>query len=152
MAVSPAMAQTCSWSRGNPFTSPGDPWNGGEAIVRLQAGPTCTGNPTDFRAPVNWQSLDNGDTDLGGCSPTLIDVPGANPSQLVPALGKDRNAYLLNRNNLGRVSSAVATINVSSSTLRGTSSAAYQTGEGTNFAFHNEGGELRSYRINATSR
>src|SRR6266436_5849437 len=93
MAVSPAMTQTCSWSRGNPFTSPGDPWNGGEAIVRLQAGPTCTGNPTDFRAPVNWQSLDNGDTDLGGCSPTLIDVPGANPSQMVPALGKDRNAY-----------------------------------------------------------
>jgi hypothetical protein len=137
---------------GNTFTSPGDPWSGGEAIVRLQAGPTFTGNPTDFWAPVNWQSLDNSDTDLGGCSPTLIDVPGANPSQLVLALGKDRNAYLLNRNNLGGVSSAVATMNVSSSTLRGTSSAAYQTGEGTHFAFHNEGGELRCYIINATSK
>jgi hypothetical protein len=132
---------------GNTFTSPGDPWSGGEAIVRLQAGPVFS----DFWAPPNWQSLDNSDTDLGGCSATLIDVPGANPSQLVLALGKDRNAYLLDRNNLGGVRTAVATMNVSSSTLRGTSSAAYQTGQGVHFAFHNESGELRSYIINATS-
>src|SRR5437868_7270172 len=81
-----------------------------------------------------------------------MDVPGANPSQLVLALGKDRNAYLLDRNDLGGVSTPVATMNVSSSTLRGTSSAAYQTAEGTHFAFHTgESGELRSYIINATS-
>src|SRR2546421_1522725 len=132
---------------GNTFTSPGDPWSGGEAIVRFNAGPVFS----DFWAPFNWQSLDNSDTDLGGCSATLMDVPGANPSQLVLALGKDRNAYLLDRNNLGGVSTPVATMNVSSSTLRGTSSVAYQTGEGTHFAFHNESGELRSYIINATS-
>jgi outer membrane protein assembly factor BamB len=132
---------------GNTFTSPGDPWSGGEAIVRFQAGPVFS----DFWAPFNWQSLDGSDTDLGGCSATLIDVPGANPSQLVLALGKDRNAYLLDRNNLGGVSSPVATMSVSSSTLRGTSSAAYRTGEGTHFAFHSEGGELRAYTINATS-
>jgi len=132
---------------GNTFTNPGDPWSGGEAIVRFQAGPVFN----SFWAPLNWQSLDGGDTDLGGCSATLIDVPGANPSQLVLALGKDRNAYLLDRNNLGGVSLPVAIMNVSSSTLRGTSSAAYQTGEGTHFAFHNESGELRAYIINATS-
>jgi hypothetical protein len=132
---------------GNTFTSLGDPWSGGEAIVRLTAGPVFD----DFWAPLNWQTLDNQDADLGGCSPTLIDVPGANPFQLVLALGKDRNAYLLDRNNLGGVSLPVAQMNVSSSTLRGTSSAAYQTGEGTHFAFHNESGELRSYIINATS-
>jgi hypothetical protein len=132
---------------GNTFTNQGDPWSGGEAIVRLTAGPVFD----DFWAPFNWQTLDNQDADLGGCSPTLIDVPLANPSQLVLALGKDRNAYLLDRNNLGGVSNAVATMNVSSSTLRGTSSAAYQTGAGTHFAFHNESGELRSYIINATS-
>jgi hypothetical protein len=132
---------------GNTFTNQGDPWSGGEAIVRLTAGPVFD----DFWAPLNWQTLDNQDADLGGCSPTLIDVPLANPSQLVLALGKDRNAYLLDRNNLGGVSPPVAQMNVSSSTLRGTSSAAYQTGEGTHFAFHNESGELRSYIINATS-
>ena len=133
---------------GNTFTSPGDPWSGGEAIVRLNAGPVFS----DFWAPVNWQALDGSDTDLGGCSATVIDVPGANPSQLVLALGKDRNAYLLDRNNLGGVGPAVASMNVSNATLRGTSSAAYQTVEGTHFAFHTgESGELRSYIINMTS-
>ena len=132
---------------GNTFTTPQSPWSGGEAIVRFNAGPVFS----DFWAPVNWQALDGSDTDLGGCSATVIDVPGANPSQLVLALGKDRNAYLLDRNNLGGVRTAVATMNVSSSTLRGTSSAAYRTGEGTHFAFHNESGELRAYIINATS-
>jgi hypothetical protein len=132
---------------GNTFTSQNDPWRGGEAIVRFTGGPVFD----DFWAPINWQSLDASDTDLGGCSPTLIDVPGATPSQLVLALGKDRNAYLLDRNNLGEVGPAVAQLSVSSSTLRGTSSASYQTGEGTHFAFHNESGELRSYIINATN-
>src|SRR5207244_6625200 len=117
---------------GKTFTQNGDPWSGGEAIVRLQAGPVLF---DDFWAPNNWQSLDASDTDLGGCSATVIDVPGANPSQLVLALGKDRNAYLLDRNNLGGVTTPVATMNVSSSTLRGTSSVAYQTGEGTPLAF-----------------
>jgi outer membrane protein assembly factor BamB len=96
---------------GNTFTNPGDHWSGGEAIVRLQAGPIFSGQPTDFWAPLNWQRLDNGDTDLGGCSAILIDVPGATPSQLV-ALGKDGNAYLINRNNLGGVASPVASAGV----------------------------------------
>jgi hypothetical protein len=133
---------------GNTFTTPQSPWSGGEAIVRLIAGPVFD----DFWAPTNWHDLDAGDTDLGGCSATLIDVPGATPSQLVLALGKDTNAYLLDRNNLGGVSQPVAQMDVSSSTLRGTSSAAYQTAEGTHFAFHTgESGELRAYTINATS-
>src|SRR4029077_11951818 len=116
---------------GNTLTIPGDPWSGGEAIVRFNAGPVFS----DFWAPVNWQALDGSDTVLGGCSATVIDVPGANPSQLVLALGKDQNAYLLDRNNLGGVGPAVAFMNVSNATLRGTSSAAYHTGEGTHFAF-----------------
>jgi hypothetical protein len=133
---------------GNTFTTPQSPWSGGEAIVRFNGGPVFS----DFWAPVNWQSLDAFDTDLGGCSATVIDVPGANPSQLVLALGKDQNAYLLDRNNLGGVGPAVASMNVSNATLRGTSSAAYQTAEGTHFAFHTgESGELRSYIINQTS-
>ena len=92
---------------GNTFNTGGD-WMGGEAIIRLQTGPTFTGQPTDYWAPTNWLSLDNGDIDLGGVSATVIDVPGATPSQLVLALGKDGNAYLVNRNNLGGITAPVA--------------------------------------------
>ena len=60
----------------------------------------------------NWLDLDNSDTDLGGVSATVIDVPGATPSQLVLALGKDSNAYLVNRNNLGGITAPVAQANV----------------------------------------
>src|SRR6266404_8877795 len=96
---------------GNTFNTGGN-WMGGEAIIRLQAGPIFTGQPTDYWAPTNWLSLDNSDTDLGGVSATVVDVPGANPSQLVLALGKDGNAYLVNRNNLGGIASPVAQANV----------------------------------------
>ena len=42
---------------GNTFNTGGN-WMGGEAIIRLQAGPTWTGQPTDYWAPTNWFSLD----------------------------------------------------------------------------------------------
>ena len=53
-------------------------------------------------------TLDASDTDLGGSGPIIVDVPGATPSALVVAIGKDRNAYLLNRTNLGGVSAPLA--------------------------------------------
>jgi hypothetical protein len=87
-------------------------WTGGNAIIRLQAGPIFSGEPTDYWAPTNWSQLDKGDTDLGGVSATLIDVPGATPSQLVLALGKDGKAYLINRNNLGGIAAPVASANL----------------------------------------
>src|SRR6476659_6462717 len=113
---------------GNTFNTGGN-WMGGEAIVRLQAGPVWTGQPTDYWAPTNWFSLDNSDTDLGGVSATLLDVPGATPSQLVLALGKDSNAYLLNRNSLGGITLPVVQANVSGTTLRGTSAVTYRTSQ-----------------------
>ena len=101
---------------GNTLTSP--PWRGGEAIIRLQAGPIFSGNPTDYWAPANWQQLDTSDTDLGGFSATLMAVPGATPSQLVLALGKDGNGYLVNRNNLGGIAAPVTSANLSNSCER----------------------------------
>jgi hypothetical protein len=135
---------------GNTFNTGGN-WMGGEAIIRLQAGPTWTGQPTDYWAPTNWLSLDNGDTDLGGVSGTVIDVPGATPSQLVLALGKDRNAYLLNRNNLGGITAPVSQANVSGTTLRGTSAVTFHTSQGTYFAFHDYGNAVTAYKITATN-
>src|SRR5213592_4902398 len=134
---------------GNTFNTGGN-WMGGEAIIRLQAGPVWSGQPTDYWAPTNWFSLDNTDTDLGGVSATVIDVPGATPSQLALALGKDGNAYLVNRNNLGGIALAVAQANVSG-TNRGTSAVNYHTSQGTYFAFHNESNTIRAYKVMATN-
>ena len=35
-------------------TGTGGVWGGGEAIIRLQAGPFWSGMPTDYWAPTNW--------------------------------------------------------------------------------------------------
>src|SRR5213593_2746952 len=134
---------------GNTFNTGGN-WMGGEAIIRLQAGPTWTGQPTDYWAPSNWFSLDNGDTDLGGVSATMVDVPGATPSQLVLALGKDSNVYLLNRNNLGGIIAPVAVANVGGIN-RGTSAVTYHTSQGVYFGFHNDAGAISAYKVTATN-
>src|SRR5213593_2023107 len=134
---------------GNTFNTGGN-WMGGEAIIRLQSGPTWTGMPTDYWAPTNWFSLDNSDTDLGGVSATVVDVPGATPSQLVLALGKDSNAYLINRNNLGGITSPVAQSNVGGIN-RGTSAVTYHTSQGAYFGFHNDAGSaISAYKVTAT--
>ena len=87
---------------GNTFNTGGN-WMGGEAVIRFQPGPIFTGLPADYWAPVDWLTLDNQDKDLGSCGPLLMDVPGATPSALVVAIGKDRNARLLDRNHLGGI-------------------------------------------------
>ena len=104
----------------------------------------------DYWAPTNWFNLDLGDTDLGGVSATVIDVPGATPSELVLALGKDSNAYLLDRNNLGGVTLPVAQTNVSGIN-RGTSAVTYHTRLGTYIAFHNDTGVIKAYKVTATN-
>jgi outer membrane protein assembly factor BamB len=134
---------------GNTFNTAGN-WMGGEAIIRLQAGPIWSGQPMDYWAPTNWFNLDLGDTDLGGVSATVIDVPGATPSELVLALGKDSNAYLLDRNNLGGITLPVAQANVSGIN-RGTSAVTYHTRLGTYIAFHNDTGVIKAYKVTATS-
>jgi len=127
----------------------GGVWGGGEAIIRLQAGPFWSGMVTDYWAPTNWLQLDNGDVDLGGVSAMLIDVPGASPSQLVLATGKDSNAYLLNRNNLGGITLPVAQLNVGF--VIGQSSATYRTTQGTYFVFRAASDQVKAYKITATS-
>ena len=134
---------------GNTFNTGGN-WSAGEAIIRLQAGPVFSGNPTDFWAPINWLLLDNGDLDLGGCGAVLLDVPGATPSQLALALGKDGNAYLLKRNNLGGIIPPVTSANVASS-VRGQSAATYRTPRGTYFVFRNGSSSVAAYKVTATT-
>ena len=128
----------------------GTSWAGNEAVVRLQPGPSFSGSTTDYWAPTNWQSLDSSDTDLGGSGPIVVDVPGANPSALVVAIGKDHNAYLVNRNSLGGVRSAVATASVGSSTVIN-AAASYRTSSGTYVVLRPASGTLTAFKFTATN-
>lgn len=122
------------------------PWGGSEAIVRLQPGPVFSGATTDYWAPTNWQSLDSGDVDLGGSNPIIVDVPGATPSALVVAIGKDRNGYIINRTNLGGVSAPVTQAVVSSGQVIN-SPATYRTSQGTYVALRPPNGTLTTFKI-----
>jgi hypothetical protein len=86
-------------------------WGGSEAVVRLPltlVDPTA--NDADFFTPKNWHALDAGDIDLGGTSAIPVNTPVA---PRVLALGKDGNAYLLNRDNLDGVGHEIAATKVS---------------------------------------
>jgi outer membrane protein assembly factor BamB len=136
---------------GNTFSPPN--WQGGQAVVRFQPGPIFSGSPADYWVPENWLTLDSFDLDLGSSGPLLVDVPGATPSHLVVALGKDRNMYLVNRDNLGGITAPIAVSVVASSTIL-QAAVTYQTNQSTLVALraNNDGNTvLSAWRITATS-
>ena len=136
---------------GNTFSPPS--WEGGEAVIRFQSGPIFSGLPADYWVPRNWLNLDSFDGDLGSSGPLLVDVPGATPSHLVVALGKDRNAYLVNRDNLGGISAPISASQVASNTIL-QAAVTYRTKQGTYVAFranNNGNTALSAFRITPTN-
>jgi hypothetical protein len=136
---------------GNTFSPPD--WQGGEAVIRFQPGPIFSGLPADYWVPQNWLNLDAFDADLGSSGPLLVDVPGATPSHLVVALGKDRNAYLLNRDNLGGISAPMAVSQVATNTIL-QAAVTYRSEQSTYVAFraNNDGNTvLSAFRITVTN-
>jgi hypothetical protein len=124
-------------------------WGGGEAIIRFPSNLVLTNGTANYWAPTNWIALDNADLDLGGSGPVVLDVPGATPSKLVAAFGKDGNVYLLNRTNLGGVSVPLAQAHSSSSSII-QAAATYQTTRGTYLVFA-ASGNLYALRVGATN-
>jgi len=134
-----------------------------ESILRLQAGPTFSATAPNFFTPANWQALDTADDDLGGSGPILVDVPGATPSKLVVALGKNGIIYLVDRENLGGIAAAGAQQGVASATVASNAiiqaAATYTTAMGTYVVLKGNGsgcpggtrGDLTAVRISATS-
>jgi hypothetical protein len=138
-------------------------WRGGEAIIHLGPGATFTGSPMDYFAPSNWQYLDAFDLDLGGVGPLVVDVPGATPSQLIVALGKNGVGYLLDRQYLGGIGTGdgengegLFSTRVATGPILG-APAAYTTASGTYVVFSGVGtgvgcpglpGDLVALRIN----
>jgi hypothetical protein len=132
-------------------------WGGGEALIRLQAGPVFSGQPADFFTPSNWLDLDSQDLDVGGSGVLLVDAPGSTPSSLAVLLGKNGIAYLVNRENLGgfgqgngRSGEGVFSRAVASSEIINVA-ASFTTANGTFVVFHAQGadcsGDLVSLQI-----
>jgi hypothetical protein len=136
-------------------------WVGGESVVRFARGPVFSGKTTDYFAPIDWPDLDFKDFDLGGSAALLFDVPGATPSALAVAIGKDGKMYLLDRANLGGVGGQVAVAQVATNMIMG-AAAGYRTPAGAfvTFRLYNGGpvgcptgifGHLATVRIEPTN-
>jgi hypothetical protein len=133
-------------------------WSDGEAVVRLSLDLTFSGNPQDFFTPPNWRQLDNADADLGGSNAPLLGLPGAAPADLVLALGKDGNAYLLDRHHLGGIGGSLLVKKVSPNAIR-TAPAYFSAADAAYVAFQGSGadcpggtgGDLTVLRIAAAS-
>ncbi len=119
-------------------------WGGGEAVIRLGAGPTFSGATKDYYAPTNWPSLDGTDGDLGGGNDVLFDMPGTAKPHLIAQGGKDGYLYVLDRDNLGGIGPAggpgteLLKLHVSTGEING-APAVYTTSMGTYVAFHTSG-------------
>jgi hypothetical protein len=92
--------------------------NYGDSVVKLS---TTTGlSVADYFTPLDQATLDANDTDFGsGAATILIDPSGGPVPHLVVGGGKQGNLFLLNRDNMGKFSSAtnnvVQTINAGNS-------------------------------------
>jgi hypothetical protein len=88
-------------------------WGDAEAVLRFApdlAAPVAT---RDYFAPSDWKNLDDHDLDLGGTAPIPLDVPSdKGVKKLILAIGKDGDAYLLDRDNLGGIGGELARVHI----------------------------------------
>jgi hypothetical protein len=82
-------------------------WGDGEGVFQVGPDLMHSIDPRDFFAPSDWKQLDADDLDLSGVTPLGLKLAG---NEMLLALGKDGNAYLLNRANLGGIGGALATL------------------------------------------
>ena len=125
------------FATGNTFGA--STWSDGEAVFRLAPSLVRERGQFQYFTPSTWKALDDEDLDLGGSNAIPVDVPTADGTQaLMLALGKDGNAYLLDRNNLGGIGGQLAVAAVSSASIL-TSPAVYPAFGGTYVAFRGPG-------------
>ncbi len=107
-------------------------WSDGEAVLRLASGLQHSTDPHDYFTPADWLKLDKVDHDLGGTGVLPIDVPmtGGGTASWMLALGKDGNAYVLDRGNLGGIGGALLVQPLANAPIR-TSAATWPAAGGT---------------------
>ena len=127
------------FATGNTFDAKA--WSDGEAVFRLSAELSPLIRKQDYFAPMDWEALDESDSDIGGSNPMLVDVPTRNGlKRFIVQLGKDRRAYLLDRDNLRGIGGALAVQTVATDAIR-TAPAAYRSGDTVLVAFQAQGAQ-----------
>jgi hypothetical protein len=96
-------------------TDAGADWADGEGVFRLAPDLARNPDPRAFFAPGNWKALDDEDLDISGVAPLPFDLPGG--ARRLLALGKDGDAYLLDRDNLGGFNGQIASLHVANSVI-----------------------------------
>ncbi len=92
---------------GNTFSA--NTWGDGEAVLRFSPDLTRPDEKRDYFVPSDWRYLDYRDLDLGVTAPVPIDVASANGTRkLILSIGKNGDAYLLDRDNLGGIGGEIA--------------------------------------------
>ena len=114
-------------------------WGDGEAVLRFGPDLTRPVLERDYFAPSDWRDLDNHDLDLGGSAPIPLDVPTAEGvRKLILALGKNGDAYLIDRDNLGGIGGQLASAHVSPTRIVA-APAVWSAGDGVFVAFQDDG-------------
>jgi hypothetical protein len=151
------------FATGNTMGAVNDPtshpamYGDGETVFKLPPSLAKTGATTEYFVPTNWIALDDTDADIGGSSPLIVDVPGATPSKLIVQLGKDRKAYLINRDTMGGESAPLAAPVVATGAIIN-APVSYRTAMGTYVVFRGGGsgcpsgtGSMTAIRITAAA-
>jgi outer membrane protein assembly factor BamB len=91
-------------------------WDGGysEAVIKLTPDLKFTESAPNFftmNGPngQDWLANDNADADLGSSGLVMFQAPGATPSNLIFVIGKTTYGYLVDRDNLGGISTGLST-------------------------------------------
>jgi hypothetical protein len=131
----PVVGHDIFFATGNTFGA--QVWSDGEAVFRVGADLKRSDNKRDYFAPADWRAMDARDEDLGGSNPLPFSVGN---QALVLALGKDRKAYLLDRNNLGGIGGQLGVETASTYPIR-TSPAVFPLGNDAMVAFEGRGSQ-----------
>jgi len=116
--------------------------NFGESMVKLSSSLSMV----DYATPVNWQSLNNGDVDLGSGGPVLL------PPHYVVGMGKDGNMYLADINNLGHVGGFTQVFAAQASGDTVGKSPVYWQGPGRQYVFAlHSNGQTKAYEFTGTN-
>ena len=96
-------------------TDTGAVWADGEGVFRLLPDLARTTDAHAFFVPGNWKTLDDEDLDISGVAPLPFDLPHG--ARRLLALGKNGDAYLLGRDNLGGFNGQIASLHVANSVI-----------------------------------